>query len=137
MCRPFDDQAMMRIRLETNAYYLILKAIQDGNYEMVVSPVHFYEVKDIDDPYERIELTILLKRYGKTLPYQSKEIRKRAEYLCSLKFGVADATHISFAESTSDVFITCDKKLLKKYRKLKTNLLIMNPVGFCIKEDLR
>jgi hypothetical protein len=32
LCRPFDDQNMMRIRLETDSYHLILQAIQDGEY---------------------------------------------------------------------------------------------------------
>jgi len=29
LCRPFDDQNMMRIRLETDAFYLILRNIQN------------------------------------------------------------------------------------------------------------
>lgn len=54
LCRPFDNQSLMRIRLETDAYYLILKSIQDGNCEMIVSPVHFEEVEAIEDSYERM-----------------------------------------------------------------------------------
>ena len=44
LCRPFDDQSQMRIRLETNAYYLILQAIRNTHYDMLVSAVHFEEV---------------------------------------------------------------------------------------------
>ena len=29
LSRPFDDQSVMRIRLETNAYYLIFEAIKN------------------------------------------------------------------------------------------------------------
>jgi hypothetical protein len=47
---------MMRIRLETNAYYLILQAIQDAKYDLVVSPVHFEETRAIGDAQERREI---------------------------------------------------------------------------------
>ena len=62
ICRPFDDQAVMRIRLEANAYYLILQAIQDSKYEMIASPVHFEEINAISDPQERREILALLTR---------------------------------------------------------------------------
>ncbi|HJW86914.1 MAG TPA: hypothetical protein VJ440_09805 [Candidatus Brocadiaceae bacterium] len=138
LCRPFDNQSLMRIRLETDAYYLILKSIQDGNCEMIVSPVHFKEVEAIEDSYERMELIVLLNRFGEKTSYQLNEVRKRAENLYSLNFGIADAAHVAFAETSAEYFITCDDKLLKKVRQLKgSNLEAINPVNFCIKEDLR
>lgn len=137
MCRPFDDQDMMRIRLETDAFYLILRSIQNGIYEMTVSPAHIREIMDIEEPRERLELTILLDKYGVKPRYNLNEARKRAEQLYLLKFGVADAAHVAFAEQASDFFITCDDKLLKKCNKSKVNVVAMNPVGFCLKEDLR
>ena len=138
LCRPFDNQSMMRIRLETDAYYLILKSIQDGTFDIIVSPVHFKEIEAIEDIYERIELTVLLNRYGKKPSFQLKEIRKRIEDLYSLNFGIADAAHVAFAEISADYFITCDDKLLKKVRKLKgINMEAVNPVNFCTKENLR
>ena len=137
MCRPFDDQSLMRIRLETDAFYLILSGIQSGVYEMIVSPVHHKEIDDIEDSYERTELKALLGKYGKKTSTNPKEVRKRAEELYALKFGVADAAHVAFAEKTSDCFITCDYKLLKKYEKFNFKLSAMNPVEFCLKEDLK
>jgi len=44
LCRPYDDQNLMRIRLETDAFFLILQAIQNNIYEMITSPVHEAEV---------------------------------------------------------------------------------------------
>ena len=32
LCRPFDEQEYMRIRLETEAVNLILSKVRDGNY---------------------------------------------------------------------------------------------------------
>ena len=45
LCRPFDDQRLMRIRLETDSYYLIIKAVQNGELRMIVSPAHLVEVR--------------------------------------------------------------------------------------------
>lgn len=137
LCRPFDDQNMMRIRLETDAFYLILRSIQNKTYEIVISPVHLKEIEQIKDMCERVNLEILLNRYGVKPQYNLNKIRKRAEQLYLLKFGVADAAHIAFAEATSNFFITCDNKLLKKCNKSKINVSVMNPINFCLKEDLR
>jgi Predicted nucleic acid-binding protein, contains PIN domain len=104
---------------------------------MVVSPVHFKEIEAIEDTLERLELTALLNKYSTKPSCDLNEIRKRAEELHTLKFGVADAAHIAFAEKTSDLFITCDDKLLKKCSKSGVRILAMSPVEFCLKEDLR
>ena len=64
-------------------------------------------------------------------------IRARAEYLHSRRFGIADAAHFALAEATADVFITCDDRLLKKCRKEKVTVTVVNPVEFAIAEDLK
>lgn len=137
MCRPFDDQSIMRIRLETDAFYLILRAVENKNFGMILSPVHHEEIGSIGDDYERMELTVLLRKYGKKVSFQMDKIRERAEELYALNFGVADSTHIAFAEASSDYFITCDDKLLRKYRKLNFSLSVLNPVEFYLKENLK
>lgn len=137
LCRPYDDQSLMRIRLETDAFYLILQHIQNGNYIMIVSPVHIREIEAIEDTHERLELTVLLQRYGTNLSCDLSEIRKRAEQLYTQRFGIADAAHVAFAEATSDVFVTCDDKLLKKCRRSSVKVLAMGPIDFCLVKDLR
>ena len=80
----------------------------------------------------------MLNRYGKKPSFQLIEIKRRTEDLHSLNFGIADAAHVAFAETSADYFITCDDKLLKKVRKLKDiNLEAVSPVNFCTKENLR
>jgi hypothetical protein len=83
LCRPFDDQNVMKIRIETDAYYLILEAIQNKKYTMITSPVHFEEVNAIKDTHEKYELLALLTKYGTEPPYDVGKMRKRAEYLYS------------------------------------------------------
>lgn len=117
LCRPFDDQNIMRIRLETNAFYLILQSIRKGYYNMVVSPVHLEEIKGIEDIRERLELITMLNNLGMNSSCNLRKVRERAEYFVSLKLGIADAAHLAFAEATADVFITCDDKLLKKSKR--------------------
>ena len=137
LCRPFDNQNIMRIRLETDAFYLILQNIQNRLYEMVVSPVHFKEIETIEELREKLWLLDLLDKYGIKPPCDLNKIRKRAEQLCNLKFGIADAAHVAFAETTSDFFITCDDKLLRKCNKSNVKISVISPVDFCSKEDLR
>ena len=137
LCRPFDDQNRMRIRLETDAYYLIVQAIQDEGYEMMVSPVHFEEVNAIEEFQEKYEILSFLQTYGVRVVCDHSKVRARAEYLVSIKFGLADAAHIAFAESASDFFISCDDRLLKKCRRHHAGGVAMNPVEFSIREGLR
>lgn len=136
ICRPFDDQSQMRIRLETNAYYLILQALQNARYTMVVSPVHFEEANAISDVEERQEIVAVL-RLGATAECDLAAARVRADYLHARKFGVADAAHVAFAEATADVFISCDDRLVKKCRREKVAVTTMTPTEFTIAEDLK
>jgi len=137
LCRPYDDQRQIRVRLETDAVYLILEYIHRGLNELIVSPVHFREIEAIENTAERTEVLSFIRKYGKNPSCILDEIRKRAEQLCDKKIGIADSAHLAFAEATSDIFITCDDKLIKKSYKASLNLTVMNPVKFCITEELR
>lgn len=44
LCRPFDDQSRMRIRLETEAVNLILEHVRKGTLTMIASPAHDVEI---------------------------------------------------------------------------------------------
>ena len=124
-------------RICTLFFYLILQNIQNRLYEMVVSPIHFKEIETIEELREKLWLLDLLDKYGIKPPCDLNKIRKRAEQLCNLKFGIADAAHVAFAETTSDFFITCDDKLLRKCNKSNVKIPVVSPVDFCSKEDLR
>ncbi len=53
LCRPFDDQIHMRIRLETDAVLLILSHLRSKDLGLIVSPVHLAEIAAIEDIAER------------------------------------------------------------------------------------
>ena len=127
----------MRVRLETNAYYLLLQAIQAAKYAMMVSPVHLEEVNAISDAQERQEILTVLEKLGTKAECDLEATRARAEELLSKKFGIADAAHVAFAEAIAEFFITCDDRLLKKCKKEKVKVTALNPVEFVSAEDLK
>jgi len=106
LCRPFDDQNQLRIRLETDAMFLILKRIETGLYRAVVSPVHYKEVSAIRENSERFEMESLLSRLDKSCEFDLDQARPRAEALIDKGFGIADAAHVAFAEQLAEFFIS-------------------------------
>ena len=137
LCRPFDEQEYMRVRLETEAVNLILSKVRDGNYKLIVSPVHIKEIEAISDTIERVELQIVLNEWGEQIHVNMAETRSRAEDLVNLGFGIADAAHVAFAEQAEVPFISCDDRLIKKCINHKITVWCGNPVAFCEKENLR
>lgn len=137
LCRPFDDQRTLRVRLETDAYYLILNAVQSGRYRMIVSPAHIAEIRGIPNSRERLELLALLKNVGQTPSWDLADLRRRAEELFARSFGAADAAHVAFAEASADFFVSCDDKLVKKCNRKRVGVPALNPAEFCMRKDLR
>ena len=137
LSRPFDDQSFLRIRLETEALNLILSKVKNEKYILVVSPIHWEEIKAISDVFERIDLQERLRTLGKSIKTNLANARKRAEELCNLNFGVSNAAHIAFAEQCGAEFISCDDSLIKKCSRQNIKIWCGNPVAFCEKEGLR
>jgi len=137
LCRPYDDQSLLPIRLETEAYYLITSHINQGRYVAVASFAHFAEVSEIEDVYQRVEIEQILRRCRAARDYSIAAVRKRAEELARGRFGVADAAHVAFAEATADVLITCDKGLIKRCRSYGVTLEVCSPLEFVTREDLK
>jgi predicted nucleic acid-binding protein len=136
LCRPFDDQNYLRIRLETDAVLLILKSIETKYYQAVISPVHRFEISAISDVGERLEIQSLLERIAIPCQYNLNQARNRAEILLGCGFGIADAAHIAFAEQRANILITCDDKLAKKCRQFLLNVVVMNPIEFVAQENI-
>lgn len=113
LCRPFDDQRYMRIHLECEAVNMILNKIRLKKIKLAVSPVHYREIGDIPDPFERYNIMSLFNNYGESIKFNIKSTRQRAEHHFSAGFGVADAAHLAFAEAVNADFVTCDDRLLK------------------------
>ena len=123
--------------LDKEAVNLILSKVKDGSYKLIVSPVHIKEIEAFSDAIERIELQIVLDKWGEPIHVNMAETRSRAEDLVNYGFGIADAAHVAFAEQAKVPFISCDDRLIKKCINHKINVWCGNPVAFCEKENLR
>jgi predicted nucleic acid-binding protein len=137
LCRPFDNQVQMRIRLETDAIQLILSYVRSGRLSLVISPVHVVEIDAIDEMAEREHLRSVLKQIGWSVVFDRKHTRLRAEKLLQLGLGPADAAHLAFAEAAQADFITCDDRLIRQCRRLNTPVWFGAPMAFCDKENLK
>ncbi len=137
LCRPFDDQTHMRVRLEAEAVQLILSHVRADNLRLVVSPVHDVEIAAIPDPTEREYLVHLLRQLGRRISSDLDAVRARAEMLVKQGLGPADAAHVAFAESVSADFVTCDDRLLRQCRRLALDCWYGTPLALCEKENLR
>ena len=137
LCRPFDDQSQIRIRLETEAVQLILSHVRAGNLNLIVSPVHDAEIAAIDDLAERIHLQVMLQQIGLRVPLDLSEARQRAEILVQQGLGPADAAHLACAEQVRADFVTCDDRLIRQCRRVKPGIWFGTPIAFCDQEDLR
>ena len=137
LCRPFDDQSFIRIRLETNAVNLILAQIDKKIFQLVASPVHYREISDITDSVERIQLLMLLEKEAEQILTDPGKVKQRTEALINMGFGMADAAHVAFAENYAAEFISCDDRLLRKCKKADLNIWTGNPIAFCDKENLK
>lgn len=137
LCRPFDDQSFVRVRIESDAVKLILQNIREGLFRLQLSPVHYREITAFSDIIERVELIGVINNLGSQIEADPISTRQRAEYLIKRGFGTADAVHVAFAEAARANFITCDDKLLKKCIKIGISIWSGDPLQFCIKENLK
>lgn len=137
LCRPFDNQSQMRVRLETDAILLILSHLGSNDLALVVSPAHTIEITAIEDAAEREQLQLLLREKGTLIPFDLGRARHRAEQLVRLKLGPADAAHLAFAEQAKCDFVSCDDRLLQQCRRVQTGIWCGTPIAFCEKEDLQ
>lgn len=137
LCRPFDDQQQVRIRLETSAVELILTHVRNRQLELIVSPAHFVEINAIPDLEERQQLILLLRQIGTEIEFDFGSARRRAEALSLQGLGVADAAHLAFAEQAQAEFITVDDKLLKQSVRTKSVVWCGTPPALCEKEELQ
>jgi predicted nucleic acid-binding protein len=137
LCRPFDDQQQVRIRLETSAVELILAHVRQKSLELIVSAVHQVEIGAIAEAEERQHLHLLLNQFGSSIPLDLTASRKRAEHLVAQGMGIADAAHVALAEAGKADFVSVDDRLLKQCRRVRVAVWCGTPPAFCEKEDLR
>lgn len=137
LCRPFDDQSQLRIRLETDGVLLILGQVQSGRCTLVASPAHDVEIAAIEDRAERAQLQTILRSDSSGFKFDLRGARARAEALVEQGVGVADAAHLALAEQAECDFVTCDDRLIRLCKRIVTKCWFGTPIAYCEKENLR
>jgi len=125
--RPFDDQTILKIRLETIAIIFILGLVDQGKIKLVNSSVIEYE--NSKNPF--FERKIWISAYLSKATFYQKlnlKIKERAKEIKELKISPIDCLHLSSAEAAGvDYFISCDYDIIRKY---KGKLKVLDPIKF-------
>ena len=128
LCRPFDDQTIHRIRMETEAVTEILKMCMTG-FDLVGSEAIESEIFEISDRERRENVESLL-RFAKIRVGIDDEIETRAKEYHRYGLDPLDALHLACAKNVGAVFLTTDDMLIKSIKKHKDKIIIkvQNPV---------
>ena len=127
--RPFDEQAQLRVVLETLAKLNIQQQMRDGVLEYVWSSVLDFEISK--SRFLDRSLQIMPWAKGAVINVQIDDsIRFRAREFEANGLKAMDALHVACAEAAEcDWFFTTDRGILKKARSL-TSMRVANPVEF-------
>lgn len=133
--RPFDDQTMDRIRIESDAVLAILSKCISGDWHLLSSEVLDIEIENTRDEWKKNKVYELYKLAEGKIMLNDKII-KRAYEIQSSGIKSFDSLHVASAEySKADIFLTTDKNLLRAARRLKLDIIIANPLNWFMEVD--
>ena len=95
--RPFDDQTAERIYLETRAFLLLLKMIENDVIQKINSLAIHYEIDKISEWEKKEKIHTFLSLANDYIPFNRRMVNRASE-LIKVGFGSMDALHISAAE---------------------------------------
>ena len=131
--RPYDDQAQIRIRLESEAKLNIQEGIRNGTFMLVWSYILDYE--NSKNPFtERREQISKWKKYAIEDIPEGELVLGSAEILRKHGIMKIDSLHIACAiQAGAERFLTTDDGILMKAKRIE-GIGIYDPIGF-IKEE--
>lgn len=128
--RPFDDQLQDRIRLETEALFGILNRIHERKDTLIWSWTLTFEISKHPKPDRRDEIALWEGR-AESVVAMSAEVQNRARQFERRAIPALDAEHLASAEAgKAEVFLTCDDVVVRRARRLRLSLRVMNPVAY-------
>lgn len=127
--RPYDDQASLRVRHETEVKLDIQDRIRKGEFDLVWSYILTFE--NSQNPHEERQTEIRLWRgLAKANISETPQIIKEMRNLESKGLKSLDALHISCAiAGECAYFITVDKGILDKQDRIQ-GIKVINPIDF-------
>lgn len=112
--RPLDNQTHPRIRVETEAVFAVLAAVQAKELALLDSEALRYEISCIPDETRRTEALALLSLASEHLQI-TDAIEALALTFEQMGLSAMDAIHLALASAAkADYFCTCDDKLFRK-----------------------
>ncbi|MCU0858643.1 MAG: PIN domain-containing protein [Pontiellaceae bacterium] len=134
--RPFDDQVLLSVRLETEAKLFVQELVAAGTLALGWS--YILDLENAANPCE--ERRTEIQRWEKLADRFAVET---PEVLQCMHKGVAeslkplDALHVACAKATEcEVFLTVDKGILRK-SGIFPDIRIMSPVEFVMKWEAK
>jgi predicted nucleic acid-binding protein len=127
--RPFDSQAQLRVRLETEAKLRIQERIVDGEIDLAWSFILDFE--SAANPFEERRAAVKLwKRRAVIDIEETPHLLEIARSLAASGIRSKDALHVACAiEAGCDYFLTTDDVLLKKLSSY-TRIVAIDPTAF-------
>ena len=120
--RPFDNLSQPRIWLEALAFAVVLQLLELGDVEIITSEVLEFENSKNPFPHRKAWVNFYLN-LAKGYQELNETIRRRARSLEEQGLEPVDALHLACAEEAkAEYFITCDDRIIKKYRGEILNL---------------
>jgi predicted nucleic acid-binding protein len=128
LCRPFDDQTVHRIRMETEAITEILKRCMT-DWELVGSEAIESEIFEISEE-ERRESVESVLQFARNRVVIDEEIEAIARGYHRFGLDPFDALHLACAGSAGAIFLTTDDSLIKSIKRHEDKITtrVHNPV---------
>jgi len=128
-CRPFDEYSP-KVKKETEAFFEILRWVDEGRFDILGSVILEDEIYEIKDEGKKTEVTRLITR---TISDRVDTISesKQGEIKRSTGIKDEDAFHLVAAiEGKAECFITVDDDILTKANKIKRcGIKVLNPIN--------
>jgi len=137
--RPFDDQSVVRNRLEAEAVFLIIRRCRGQIWTWLSSSAIDYEIRRTPDLQRRALLTALSCEAHEFIGL-SAAVEKHGRHFKESGFHRLDALHLALAAvGRADAFLTTDDRLLRRAEKFRLEIpfIVGNPISWLLKEEIK
>ena len=129
--RGFDDPLQTKIRLEATACEEIFARAERGDIKLVWSFMH--QDENITCPFveRKMEVDRLSAICKKRIGPESEILSLARDFQQKGRLASKDAVHIACAHYAGCMFfITCDDVLIRRAKRLKLDMNVINPVDY-------
>jgi predicted nucleic acid-binding protein len=126
--RPFDDLTQDRVNLEAESVLSILSRCEEGELTLYSSNIIDLEIDKNKDAEKLKKVRGLISSANEKLKLDDNATERATEFQ---KHGIKamDSFHLAIAETNGlDVFLTTDDAFLRAAYRIKTQIVVANPV---------